>query len=138
MFFFSFSWITCVCCLFENKTQDLADLFEAIAGAIYVDSRNNKEVVWRAMRRLLEPLATPKTMEPDPVSELKELCERKSYPKPSYSPTRDDVAGVTMVVAKVKAAGTVYSETGKGRNQDVAEVLAAKALLKKLKAGARG
>ncbi|CAD6205740.1 unnamed protein product [Miscanthus lutarioriparius] len=118
--------------------EDLADLFEAIAGAIYVDSRNDKEVVWRAMRRLLEPLATPKTMEPDPVSELKELCERKSYPKPSYSPTRDDAAGVTRVVAKVKAKGTEYSETGKGRNQEVAEVLAAKALLKKLKAAARG
>ena len=113
-------------------------MFEAIAGAIYVDSRNDKEVVWRAMRRLLEPLATPKTMEPDPLSELKELCECKSYPQPSYSPTRDDAAGVTRVVAKVKAAGTEYSETGKGRNQEVAEALAAKALLKKLKAAARG
>ncbi|XP_066369913.1 endoribonuclease Dicer homolog 2a-like isoform X1 [Miscanthus floridulus] len=118
--------------------EDLADLFEAIAGAIYVDSRNDKEVVWRAMRRLLEPLATPKTMEPDPLSELKELCECKSYPQPSYSPTRDDAAGVTRVVAKVKAAGTEYSETGKGRNQEVAEALAANALLKKLKAAARG
>lgn len=120
--------------MFGKKTQDLADLIESIAGAIYVDSRYDKKVVWRAMRRLLEPLATHKTMEPDPVSELKELCEHKKYPKPSYSPTRDNGAGVTRVVAEVKAAGTVYSGTGKGRNQDVAEVLAAKALLKKLKA----
>ncbi|PWZ21477.1 Endoribonuclease Dicer 2a [Zea mays] len=118
--------------------EDLADLFEAIAGAIYVDSGNDKEVVWSAIRRLLEPLATPETMEPDPVSELKELCEHKHYPKPSYSPTRDSVAGVTRVVAQVTAAGTVYSGTGTGRNQDVAEVLAAKALLKKIKAAARG
>ncbi|XP_008644679.1 endoribonuclease Dicer homolog 2a isoform X5 [Zea mays] len=118
--------------------EDLADLFEAIAGAIYVDSGNDKEVVWSAIRRLLEPLATPGTMEPDPVSELKELCEHKHYPKPSYSPTRDSVAGVTRVVAQVTAARTVYSGTGTGRNQDVAEVLAAKALLKKIKAAARG
>jgi endoribonuclease Dicer len=45
---------------------------------------------------------------------------------------------VTRVVAQVTAAGTVYSGTGTGRNQDVAEVLAAKALLKKIKAAARG
>ncbi|XP_021306461.1 endoribonuclease Dicer homolog 2a isoform X3 [Sorghum bicolor] len=118
--------------------EDLADLFEAIAGAIYVDSGNDKEAVWRAMRRLLVPLATPETILLDPVSELKELCEHKNYPEPWYSPTRDDAAGVTRVVAKVKAAGREYSDTGEGPNQDVAEVFAAKALLKKLKAAARG
>ncbi|RCV41994.1 hypothetical protein SETIT_9G179100v2 [Setaria italica] len=114
--------------------EDLADLIESIAGAIYLDSKHKKEVVWRAMRRLLEPLATPKTVEVYPVSELKEICERRKYPKPSYSPTRDDGVGVTRVVAKVKAAGKVYYGTGEGRNQKVAKILAAKALLQKLKA----
>lgn len=116
------------------KKKDLADLIESIAGAIYIDSKHKKEVVWRAMRRLLEPLVTPKTVEVYPVSELKEICERRKYLKPLYSPTRDDVVGVTRVVAKVKVAGTVYYGTGEGRNQKVAKILAAKALLKKLKA----
>ncbi|OEL21951.1 Endoribonuclease Dicer-like protein 2b [Dichanthelium oligosanthes] len=114
--------------------ENLADLIESIAGAIYLDSKHKKEVVWRAMRRLLEPLATPKTVELSPVSELKETCERKKYPYPSYSPTRDDGVGVTRVVAGVKAAGTVYYEIGEGRNQKVAQLLAAKALLQKMKA----
>nr|CAB3494079.1 unnamed protein product [Digitaria exilis] len=110
------------------------NLIESIAGAIYLDSKYKKEVVWRAMRRLLEPLVTPKTVEVYPVSELKEICERRKYLKPLYSPNRDDVVGVTKVVASVKAAGTVYHGTGEGRNQKVAKILAAKALLKKLKA----
>ncbi|CAN6310317.1 unnamed protein product [Urochloa humidicola] len=114
--------------------EDLADLIESIAGAIYLDSKHRKEVVWRSMRRLLEPLATPKTVELYPVSELKEICERRKYPEPSYSPTRDDGVGVTRVVAKVKAAGKVYCGTGEGRNQKVAQILAAKSLLQKLKA----
>ncbi|CAL4934583.1 unnamed protein product [Urochloa decumbens] len=114
--------------------EDLADLIESIAGAIYLDSKHRKEVVWRSMRRLLEPLATPKTVELYPVSELKEICERRKYPEPSYSPTRDDGVGVTRVVAKVKAAGKVYSGTGEGRNKKVAKILAAKSLLQKLKA----
>lgn len=109
-------------------------MIESIAGAIYLDSKHKKEVVWRAMRRLLKPLATPKTVELDPVSELKEICERRKYPKPSYSPTRDDGPGVTRVVAEVDATGEVYYGTGEGRNQKVAQILAAKALLQKLKA----
>jgi len=114
--------------------EDLADLIESIAGAIYLDSKHKKEVVWRAMRRLLEPLATPKTVELYPVSELKEICEHRKYPKPLYSPTRDNGVGVTRVVAEVKAAGTVYYATEEGCNKKVAEILAAKALLQKLKA----
>ena len=116
------------------KKQDLADLIESIAGAIYLDSKHKKEVVWRAMRRLLEPLATPKTVELSPVSELKEICEHRKYPKPLYSQTRDNGVRVTRVVAEVKAAGTVYCGTGEGRNKKEAEILAAKALLQKLKA----
>jgi endoribonuclease Dicer len=111
-------------------------LIESIAGAIYVDSNHDKVVVWRAMRRLLEPLATVTSLEPDPVSELKELCEGRKYPQPLYSSTRDDGARLTTVVVQVTAAGTLYLETGKGRNEDVATALAAKALLQKLKAAA--
>ncbi|XP_062211725.1 endoribonuclease Dicer homolog 2a-like isoform X2 [Phragmites australis] len=114
--------------------EDLADLIESIAGAIYLDSKHDKEVVWRAMKRLLEPLATAENVEPDPVTEVKELCEHIGFRKPSYSRTRED--GVTTVVAKVLAAGTVYSGTGTGRKKDVAKMFAAKALLQELKAAA--
>ncbi|CAL4943025.1 unnamed protein product [Urochloa decumbens] len=114
----------------------LADLIEAIAGAIYIDSNHDKEAVWRAMVRLLELPPTDMSVEPDPVSELKELCERRKYTRPLYSPTRDDGAGLTRVVVEVTASGRVYSRNGEGRNQDVATPLAAKALLQELKAAA--
>ncbi|TVU03863.1 hypothetical protein EJB05_50576 [Eragrostis curvula] len=111
----------------------LADLIESIAGAIYLDSRCNKEEVWRAMKRLLEPLPTSDTMECDPLTELKELCEQRSYLPPLYSTTRKD--GVTTAVAEVQVAGTQHYaiRTGIGCNKDVTRV-AAKALLQDLKA----
>ena len=59
--------------------QVLGDVIESIAGAIYVDSKCNKEIVWRSMKRLLEPLATPDTLEMDPVKELQEFCASRDY-----------------------------------------------------------
>jgi endoribonuclease Dicer len=118
------------------ETQYLADLIESIAGAIYIDSKCDKEKVWRAMKRLLEPLATAKTLKRDPVTELKELCEQRNYSTPSYYTTRKD--GVTSAIVKVWAAGTLHSRTGTGtgRNKDVM-ASAAKSLLRKLKEGCR-
>jgi endoribonuclease Dicer len=118
------------CCLFTNK-QVLGDAIESIAAAIYVDSKFDKEVVWRSMKRLLEPLATPYTIECDPVKELQEFCDRKSYSK-SYTKTHKD--GVSSVVAEVQVEGTSYSAIGTGPDKSVAKKLAAKSLLKNLKA----
>jgi endoribonuclease Dicer len=118
------------CCLFTNK-QVLGDAIESIAAAIYVDSKFDKEVVWRSMKRLLEPLATPDTVECDPVKELQEFCDRKSYSK-SYTKTHKD--GVSSVVAEVQVEGTSYSAIGIGPDKSVAKKLAAKSLLKNLKA----
>ncbi|KAM0928770.1 hypothetical protein ACQ4PT_001980 [Festuca glaucescens] len=78
--------------------QVLGDAIESIAAAIYFDSKFDKEVVWRSMKRLLEPLATPDTVECDPVEELQEFCDGKSYSK-SYTKTHKD--GVSSVVAEV-------------------------------------
>ncbi|KAL6637347.1 hypothetical protein ACP70R_024919 [Stipagrostis hirtigluma subsp. patula] len=113
--------------------EDLADLIESIAGAIYLDSKHDKEAVWEAMRRLLEPLATAETVELDPVTELKELCEQRSYPKPSYSRTREGV--LTTVVVTVQTARTVRG-VGSGSNKEMAKMFAAKDLLQKLKGAA--
>ncbi|XP_051207375.1 endoribonuclease Dicer homolog 2a isoform X2 [Lolium perenne] len=109
----------------------LGDAIESIAAAIYVDSKFDKEVVWRSMKRLLEPLATPDTVECDPVKELQEFCDRKSYSK-SYTKTHKD--GVSSVVAEVQVEGTSYSAIGTGPDKSVAKKLAAKSLLKNLKA----
>ncbi|GJM95796.1 hypothetical protein PR202_ga12574 [Eleusine coracana subsp. coracana] len=133
------------------KSDRIADSVEALIAAylslggehdiliVPVDSDNcslckcDKEKVWRATKRLLQPLATAETVERDPVTELKQLCEQKNYPAPSYSTTVKD--GVTTVIAKVWVAGALHSCSGTrtGRNKDAMKS-AAKALLKKLKA----
>ncbi|KAF0920587.1 hypothetical protein E2562_035731 [Oryza meyeriana var. granulata] len=110
----------------------LGDVIESIAGAIYLDSKCDKEVVWRSMKQLLEPLATPETIEPDPVKGLQEFCDRGSF-KITYE--KSHVDGVSSVIARVKAGGTTYSATKTGPNKVVAKKLASKAVLKDLKAG---
>lgn len=107
-------------------------MIESIAGAIYLDSKCDKEVVWRSMKRLLEPLATPKTIEPDPVKGLKEFCDRRSF-KITYE--KNHVDGVSSVIARVKAGETTYSATKSGPCKLVAKKLASKAVLKDLIAG---
>uniref|UniRef100_A0A0E0D399 Uncharacterized protein n=1 Tax=Oryza meridionalis TaxID=40149 RepID=A0A0E0D399_9ORYZ len=110
----------------------LGDVIESIAGAIYLDSKCDKEVVWRSMKRLLEPLATPETIEPDPVKGLQEFCDRRSF-KITYE--KNHVDGVSSVIARVKAGETTYSATKSGPSKLVAKKLASKAVLKDLIAG---
>lgn len=107
-------------------------MIESIAGAIYLDSKCDKEVVWRSMKRLLEPLATPKTIEPDPVKGLQEFCDRRSF-KITYE--KNHVDGVSSVIARVKAGEITYSATKSGPCKLVAKKLASKAVLKDLIAG---
>jgi len=109
----------------------LGDVIESIAGAIYVDSKCNKEIVWRSMKRLLEPLATPGTLEMDPVKELQEFCNSKAY-SITYTVTHDN--RVSSVIAEVQTKGTAYKATKRGITKDDAKKLAAKAVLKKMKA----
>ncbi|XBI78947.1 hypothetical protein VPH35_088540 [Triticum aestivum] len=109
----------------------LGDVIESLAGAIYLDSKYDKEVVWKSMKQLLEPLATPETVERDPVKLLQEFCARRSYSS-SYTKAQKD--GVSSVVAEVQVEGTTYSATETGPDKIVAKKLAAKSLLNNLKA----
>ncbi|GLJ58466.1 hypothetical protein SUGI_1450970 [Cryptomeria japonica] len=54
----------------------LANLIEALVGAVHVDSAFSFEKVWEKFKNLLEPLVTPETLEKHPVSELQELCQK--------------------------------------------------------------
>ncbi|CAN6287618.1 unnamed protein product [Urochloa humidicola] len=109
----------------------LGDVIESIAGAIYIDSKCDKEVVWRSMRPLLEPLATLDTLDADPVKELQELCDRKAY-SITYTVTRED--RVPSVVAEVQTKGTAYRATRTGLTKLDAKKFAAKTVLQDLKA----
>lgn len=114
--------------------QVLGDVVESIAGAIYIDAKHDKEIVWRSMRRLLEPLVTPDTLENDPVKELQEFCDRKAYTL-KYMVTREN--GVSSVVAEVRTEGTTYKATQTGFSKLDSTKLAASSVLHDLKAADR-
>lgn len=111
--------------------QVLGDVIESIAAAIYLDSKCDTEIVWRSMKRLLEPLATPDTLEMDPVAELQELCDSKAY-SITYTVTYGN--RVSSVVAEVQANGTAYQATQTGLTQPDAKKMAAKTVLQIMKA----
>ncbi|KAJ4752041.1 Protein Dicer [Rhynchospora pubera] len=108
----------------------LGDVIESLAGAIYLDCGCDKNTVWRCIRPLLEPIVTPETMKYNPLRELGELCDRKSYSL-SYKTTVQN--GMLYVIVEVQAGGTIIIEKETGPNKKTAKKLAAKALLKRLK-----
>ncbi|PIN21629.1 Ribonuclease [Handroanthus impetiginosus] len=111
----------------------LGDVIESLAGAIFVDSGYNKDIVFKSMRRLLEPLVTLETLKLHPVRELTELCQRGQYSlkKTVFSSQN----GVMYYMVEVEACGVVHKETQSvtDKNKKTAERLACKAVLKRLK-----
>ncbi|KAK1311298.1 hypothetical protein QJS10_CPA08g00507 [Acorus calamus] len=110
----------------------LADVIESLAGAILVDSGFNKDVVWKSIRPLLEPLVSPDTIKYHPVRELGDICAKNSFRK-TFTMSHEN--GIASITAEVEAEGTIYRETKTGKNKKEAKALAADAMLKSLKAG---
>ncbi|KAK1319761.1 hypothetical protein QJS10_CPB04g00009 [Acorus calamus] len=108
----------------------LGDVIESLAGAILVDSRYDKDVVWKSIRPLLEPLVSPDTIKYHPVKELEYICRRKSY---LHTLSKSHENGVASFTAEVEADGAIYRETRTGKNKKEAKALAAEAMLKFLK-----
>ncbi|XP_066370004.1 endoribonuclease Dicer homolog 2a-like isoform X3 [Miscanthus floridulus] len=112
----------------------LGDVIESIAGAIYIDAKHDKKVVWRSMKRLLEPLATPDTLEIDPVKELHEFCDPTTC-SIKYTVTCED--RVSSVVVEVQTKGITYKAARTGLTKLDAKKLAAKSVLQDMKAANR-
>ncbi|XP_065860011.1 endoribonuclease Dicer homolog 1 isoform X2 [Euphorbia lathyris] len=56
----------------------LGDIFESIAGAIFLDSTRDTSVVWKVFQPLLQPMVTPETLPMHPVRELQERCQQQA------------------------------------------------------------
>ncbi|OAY83636.1 Ribonuclease 3-like protein 2 [Ananas comosus] len=54
----------------------LADIVEAIAAAVYVDSNFHLEMLWKVIRGIMEPIITAETVDEQPVTTLHELCQK--------------------------------------------------------------
>ncbi|KAL8153073.1 hypothetical protein V2J09_010833 [Rumex salicifolius] len=65
--------------LSQKGPKVLGDLIESIAGAVVIDTRLNLDVVWKIFKPLLDPIATPETIELPPIRELIELCDSLGY-----------------------------------------------------------
>ncbi|CAI9730629.1 endoribonuclease Dicer-like [Octopus vulgaris] len=106
----------------------LGDIFESVAGAIYLDSNRSLDVVWKVYYRIMKPQIEKylKSIPKSPVRELLELePETAKFEKPERT-----VNGKIRVTVKVAGKG-VYN--GVGRNYRIAKSAAAKKALRILK-----
>ncbi|XP_057786500.1 ribonuclease 3-like protein 3 [Salvia miltiorrhiza] len=55
----------------------LADIVEALIGAIFLDCKCCLDTTWEVVKKLLEPIITPATLPIHPVTQLQELCQSR-------------------------------------------------------------
>lgn len=119
-----------IVCLVDMM-QVLGDVIESLAGAIFVDSGYNKEIVFESIRPLLEPMVTLETLRLHPVRELSELCQKQHFTFKKPVVFREN--GVSFVEVEVEADGFVHKESRSASDKKTAERLACKAVLNSLK-----
>ncbi|XP_050384255.1 endoribonuclease Dicer homolog 2 [Argentina anserina] len=109
----------------------LGDIIESLGGAIYVDSGYNKDIVFRSIRPLLEPLITPETVTLHPARELNEFCSKMHYDmKKPLKSFQNDAATITI---EVEANGVTYKHSSTASDRKTAKKLACKEVLRSLK-----
>ncbi|EOA32908.1 hypothetical protein CARUB_v10016233mg, partial [Capsella rubella] len=107
----------------------LGDVIESLAGAIFVDSGYNKDVVFASIKPLLGCLITPETVKLHPVRELTELCQREQF---ELSKVQGFKNGEAYFVVEVKAKGMSFAHTAKASDKKMAKKLAYKEVLNSL------
>lgn len=100
---------------------------ESLAGAIFVDSGYNKEVVFESIRPLLEPLITPDTMKLHPANELSLLCQKKHYEMVKTKPCKG------AITIRVVANEVPYERTSTISDKRIAKKVVCKEVLTLLK-----
>ncbi|KAL8223723.1 hypothetical protein R6Q57_019198 [Mikania cordata] len=54
----------------------LADVFESLIGALFIDTDFSMDDTWKVVERLLQPLITPENLMPQPVARFNEACQK--------------------------------------------------------------
>ncbi|KAL4237619.1 Endoribonuclease Dicer [Mactra antiquata] len=103
----------------------LGDIFESVAGAIYLDSAMSLDTVWRVFYRIMKP-QIDKYLKNIPKSPVRELLEQEPETAKFEKPERT-MDGKIRVTVNVVGKG-VY--TGVGRNYRIAKSAAAKKALR--------
>lgn len=106
----------------------LGDIFESVAGAIYLDSDRSLDTVWRVYYGLMKPYIEKFTSKV-PKSPIRELLEMEPETVKFEKPER-------TIDGKIRVTVTVFGKgkfKGLGRNYRIAKNAAAKLALKFLK-----
>ncbi|XP_064603433.1 endoribonuclease Dicer-like isoform X2 [Liolophura sinensis] len=106
----------------------LGDIFESVAGAIYLDSAMSLDTVWRVYYRMMKP-QIDQYLERIPKSPVRELLEMEPETAKFEKPERT-MEGKIRVTVNVVGKGVF---TGVGRNYRIAKSAAAKKALKNIK-----
>lgn len=114
---------------FIDVPKSLGDIFEAIIGAVYLDSGNNLEITWKIIYDLMQNEII-EFMRDVPIQVVRRLQEWPGA-NPTYSPAHvaDDVVVVTVKFTRVDK---ILSVNGFGKNSDNAKRAAAKHALQLL------
>ncbi|XP_052768714.1 endoribonuclease Dicer-like [Mya arenaria] len=106
----------------------LGDIFESVAGAVYLDSGMSLDTVWRVFYRIMKP-QIDKYLQNIPKSPVRELLEQEPETAKFEKPERT-MAGKIRVTVNVVGKGVF---TGVGRNYRIAKSAAAKKALRCIK-----
>ncbi|XP_077992696.1 endoribonuclease Dicer-like [Glandiceps talaboti] len=107
----------------------LGDIFESVAGAIYLDSNMSLDAVWRVYYTMMKP-HIEKYSAKVPISPVRELLEMEPETARFGLPEKT-LDGKTRVTVTVAGKGTYR---GIGRNYRIAKSAAARRALRSLKA----
>ena len=109
----------------------MGDVFEALFGAIFIDSGHDLTVVWSIYRRLCPSL--DKVLANPPLNIKKQLLEK--FPvvgSEVFSAAKKEIGGTVSVTVEVPAKGTRMKFKGKGRSKKLATLAACKCALRVL------
>ncbi|GMR41734.1 hypothetical protein PMAYCL1PPCAC_11929, partial [Pristionchus mayeri] len=110
----------------------MGDIFESVAGAIYLDCGGDLDVVWRVFFHLMRETIEECCRNP-PRSPVRELLERE-HDKAKFSKLeRIMEKGKVRVTVEIGSGNSKMRFTGMGRNYRIAKTTAAKRALKYLK-----
>ena len=110
----------------------LGDVFEALFGAIYLDSGHDLDTVWSIYRSLCPDL--DQVLKNPPLNMKKQLLEKfPTVGSVVFSTAKHEVGGGVSVTVEVPAGGNARRKfKGKGRNKKLATFAACKCALRML------
>jgi ribonuclease-3 len=117
----------------RTRMYILADVFEALVGAIYLDKGYDisKKFIQTHLYYKIEDISNSRS-DIDPKSRLQELSQERFKETPYYKLVKEEGPDHDKMFTVVVSIGNIEYETGSGRSKQLAEQEAAGNTLKKL------